>query len=202
MLQKYLKGSQELFGVCLVFQSLLVSWACVITLLECCLICADQSFEISYSDSGSSVSEICRQCSSRKFLQAGCSTFGSQAGFLDQRTCAHGLRAEFRVVCWLKGWLDVWGHLEGFLLLRHAKATSSCLCRQIETVHIHRYSKGYCSSGVHAVGHGGHACCWCKVTWMVLTDTCRMRWDGITVEKIQCCLLNRVNEGQSSCVFN
>ena len=93
-------------------------------------------FKINLSDAGSLVSEIYRQCASNKFLQAACSAFGSQAGFLDQHTCTLSLRAEARVICWLnadKMFECIWKLV---LLLKHAKATSSCLCRQIETVSI------------------------------------------------------------------
>lgn len=91
-------------------------------------------FKINLSDPGSLVSEIYRQCAPNKFLQAACSTFGSQAGFLDQHTCTLSLRAEVRVICWLKAdqmFECIW---KPVLLLTHAKATSSCLRRKIETV--------------------------------------------------------------------
>lgn len=127
-------------------------------------------FKINLSDPGSSVSEIYRQCVSNKFLQAACSAFGSQSGFLDEHTCTLSLRVEVSVICWLKAdqmFECIW---KPVVLLRHAKATSSCLHRQIETVCVHHSSKDHCTSGVHAVGDGRHACCWCKVTWQDLSS--------------------------------
>lgn len=113
-------------------------------------------FEINLSDPESLVLEIYRQCASSKFLQAACSAFGSQAGFLDQHTCTVSPSVEVRVSCWLK--IDqmlecIW---KPVLLLRHAKATSSCLCRQTLLVSI---------VPVSSVGGEGCACYWCKVSW-------------------------------------
>lgn len=130
-------------------------------------------FKINLSDPGSLVSEIYRQCASHKFLQAACSAFGSQAGFLDQHICTLSLRAEARVICWLEAdqmFECIW---KPVLLLRHAKVTSSCLCRWIETACVHCSSKDHCTSRVHVVGDEGHECCWCKVTWQ---DRCRIHF--------------------------
>lgn len=93
-------------------------------------------FKINLSDPESLVSEVYRQCASSKFLQAACSAFGSQSGFLDQHTCTVSPSAEVRVIYWLKTdqmFECIW---KPVLLLRHAKATSSCLCRQTPLVSI------------------------------------------------------------------
>lgn len=119
-------------------------------------------FKINLYDPESLVSEIYGQCASSKFLQAACSAFGSQAGFLDQHTCTVSLSAEVRVICWLKTdqmFECIWKPL---LLLRHAKATSSCLCRQTLFVSLAPVST---AAAVGAVGDEGCACCWCKVSW-------------------------------------
>lgn len=93
-------------------------------------------FKINLSDPGSLVSEIYRQCASSKLLQAACFALGSQAGFLDQHTCTVSHSAGVRVICWLETdqmFECIW---KPVLLLRHAKATSSCLCRQTPLVSV------------------------------------------------------------------
>ena len=87
--------SKELFGVYLVYGSVLDWWVVPdpkpgFDLESCWRRLPGMSHcraVFNLSDPGSLVWEIYRQCASNKFLQTACSAFGSQAGFLDQHTC-------------------------------------------------------------------------------------------------------------------